>query len=212
MSTLNLEELMPLEIDDELILETTVLQQPTQEISITVGFNVHSRVFWTALTSPHPRHSPNSKRQHCNCVRAGDPNLQLAHLRSRLHDLKYMLDGIPSQLRQWVTTEDDGAWPADASTERQRILKSQFASMRANIHVTHLWLQSIIHDQIYALSTNRSNGDSGNLPPPEPKRSWAEREDICRQLLHVLHGIGEINLETNGHHLVIPPSLLFNGS
>jgi hypothetical protein len=202
LSTLNLEELMPLEVDDEMILENTILSQPAHELSLTTGFNVHSRVFWAALTSTHPRHSTNPERQYCNCVRTAEPALQLAHLKSRLHDLKFMLDGIPAQLRQWNSAADDENWLINASTEHQRIVKCQFASMRANIHVTHLWLQSIIHDQIYALSLNKSSGASADIPPPEPKVTWVEREDICRQLLYILHGIPEINLEANGHHLV----------
>jgi len=198
---------MPLEVDDEMILENSVLPQSGPEISLTTGFNVHSRLFWAALKSTHPAHFSDTERNTCRCVRASDPLLQLTHLQGRLRELKYMLDSIPSPLRQWAIADgDDASWLSNTPPEQQNIIKSQFASMRANIHVTHLWLQSITYDQIDNLVQNKLNGASPSpeLPivVPEPKLTWSEREDICRQLLHILYGIPAINLEANGHHLV----------
>ena len=187
---------MPLEVDDEMILENGTTSQPTTALSLTTGFNLHSRIFWAALLSPRPRDSPASKKEYCYCVRSKEPLLQLEYLKDRLYDLKYMLDDIPPQLRQWATGDDDDA-PCSSCPEQARILKAQFASMRANIHVTHLWLQSIIRDQVDALLARQST-------PPDPRLAWSEREDICRQLLHVLHGIQLIHLEPNGLHLVGP--------
>ena len=185
---------MPLEVDDEMILENGTTTQPTTGLSLTTGFIVHSRIFWAAIMSPLPRDSPASKQKYCYCVRSKEPLLQLAYLKDRLHDLKYMLDDLPRQLRQWAGGDDDDALYGSCP-DQARIVKAQFASMRANIHVTHLWLQSIIRDQMDALLF-------GQPTPPDPKLTWSEREDICRQLLHVLHGIPQIHLEPNGLHLV----------
>ena len=216
LSTLNLEELMPLEVDDEMILENSILPQPEQKVSLTTAFNIHSRLFWAALRSTHPGHFSDAERQSCSCIRASDPLSQLTHLQGRLHELKYMLDSIPSPLGQWAIAEnDDASWLSNTPLEQRDIIKSQFASMRANIHVTHLWLQSIIYDQIDNLVQNKLNSasPSPDLPvaPTQPKLTWPEREDICRQLLHILYGIPAINLEANGHHLV-SPVILFHSA
>jgi hypothetical protein len=196
---------MPIEVDDEMIHENFVHPQPPDELSITAGFTVSSKIFWAGLSSLDPPDSEGAKVQYCNCVRSKRPDLELKHFKHRLYDLKYMLDNVPPQLRQWATVRDDAEddHGLDLAKQKQkRILKAQFESMRANIHVTHLWLQSIILDQIDALRLREPNLESLGLAPPGSKELWAEREDICRQLLHVLHGIPEIHLEPNGHHLV----------
>jgi hypothetical protein len=198
LSTMNLEDLVPLEVDDEMILENGIISQPKIGLSLTTGFNIHSRIFWAALIPLLPRESAAVKKLPCSCVRSADPMLQLAYLEDRLHDLKYMLDNIPPQLRQWVAEDDDDALYG-SSPEQQRIVKAQFATMRANIHVTHLWLQSLIRDQVDALLLGQPN-------PPDLKSTWSEREDICRQFLHVLHSIPHISLEPNGLHFVCFPS------
>jgi len=185
---------VPLEVDDEMILENGIISQPKIGLSLTTGFNVHSRIFWAALIPLLPRESAAAKKLPCSCVRSAEPTLQLTYLKDRLHDLKYMLDDVPPQLRQWVAEDDDdalyGSYP-----EQRRIVKAQFATMRANIHVTHLWLQSLIRDQVDALLLGQPNS-------PDLKSMWSEREDICRQILHVLHSIPHINLEPNGLHFV----------
>lgn len=138
------------------------------------------------------------------CARSADPKLQIEYLRDRLHDLKYTIDGMPPQLRQWAA-EDDGDALNGATLEQQSVMKAQFESMRANIHVTHLWLQSIILDQLDALMASEPSIATLLSSLPDTKAMWAVREDISRQLLHLLHSIPEIHLEPNGHHLVSPP-------
>lgn len=186
-----------------MILEDRVLPQPPGRTPLATGFNVHSRVFWIALISTSSK-SEARERQHCNCVRSIRPDLQLAHLRGRLHDLKYKLDGIPPHLRQWTTNLDSLPGFEAVESEELRLLSGQFASMRANIHVTHLWLQSIISDQIDILLLNEGHHGTPVVASPSLTDSrvlWSEREDLCRQLLHVLHGISETYIEPNGHHL-----------
>lgn len=197
---------MPEEIDDEMILEQEILSDDSGQLCLTSGFNLHSRVFWTALSSTRPRGQSIEDQEPCECVRLADPKLQLAHLRGRLNDLKYMLDGVAPELRPWTTGTDGSSWLSAEERERGRILDSQFTSMRANIHVTNLWLQTAILDQIDALLLGESRRPSAaGFLEYDPRATWSEREDICRQLLHILHSIPDINLEANGHHLVPLP-------
>ncbi|PVH81573.1 hypothetical protein DL98DRAFT_170393 [Cadophora sp. DSE1049] len=200
MSTINLQELMPIEVDDEMIHEDFVQPQPEQYLSLTTGFNVASRIFWASLLPLDSPGSPGAKEQYCNCVRSKKPNLQFTHLQERLYDLKYMLDGLPPQLRQWATVRDEEELDG-LDIQQRRVLHSQYESMRANIHVSHLWLQSIVADQIDALRDREPNGIQVDPVATTARNCWPEREDTCRQLLHILHGIPEIHLEPNGHHL-----------
>ncbi|KAL2063233.1 hypothetical protein VTL71DRAFT_5038 [Oculimacula yallundae] len=200
LSTINLQDLMPIEVDDEMIQENSVQSQPEEYLSLTTGFNVASRIFWASLLPLHPPGPFGTKEQYCNCVRSSEATKQFTHLQDRLYDIKYMLDGLPTQLRQWAAVRDeDGLEGLDV--DQRRILHSQYESMRANIHVSHLWLQSIIADQIDALKDHDPNASQLDSVTLATKDRWAEREDICRQLLHILHGIPEVHLEPNGHHL-----------
>jgi hypothetical protein len=200
LNSIALQDLMPLEVDDEMIFEDGVVAQPTTRPCLCTGFIVHSRIFWAALTDRKPRGSTSGKDELCHCVRSREPVAQVAHLKNRLNDLKYMLDCVPLQLRQWAPLlDDDGSH--GSSAEQQQILKAQFASMRTNIHVTHLWLQSIILDQLDALPQSASVLATLDSSQPDAGIMWAEREDICRQLLHVLHSIPQAHLEPNGLHL-----------
>ncbi|KKY27971.1 putative quinate utilization pathway activator [Phaeomoniella chlamydospora] len=201
LNSVDLEELLPLEVDDEFIFEDRVLN-PSQTTCLTTGFIIHSRVFWTALKSPKSRDVSTPMEQYCQCVRSTHPDAQINYLKARLQDLKYMLDSVPIQLRQWA--------PPDSNTETKdkEIYSSHFRTMRANLHVTHLWLQSIIIDQIETLEQqqqhcHRSPTDQHHQNPHlYPSLTWwSTREEICRQLLHVLHNIPMANLEPNGLHL-----------
>ncbi|RDW68307.1 hypothetical protein BP5796_08964 [Coleophoma crateriformis] len=196
LNNIKLEELMPLEVDDELIHEDVVLPQPASELSLTTGFNIHSRIFWAALTNIPAQDSP-VLAEPCDCQRSRNPVLQYEHLEGRVQQLKYMLDdGLPMQLRQWSTGNIEDPTESPGS-EHRRVVRSQFEAMRANIHVTHLWLQSIISDQIDTIRPS-----AGDLQATGDQRLlWGAREDLCRQLLHVLHSIEGVHLEPNGHHL-----------
>jgi hypothetical protein len=195
LAYLDLEQLMPLEVDDEYIDDHKVLAQPAGAISVVVGFNTASRVFWTALQSP------TSEPGDCYCERSRSSLAQYHHLQSRLGELRYMLDSLPPQLRQWQSPADDPTLYG-TDPEQSKLLAAQFATTRANIHVTHLWLQSILSDQMDAILLNPSVCEKLGPSVPEHQARWIEREHICRQLLHVLWNIPDVFLEPNGHHLV----------
>ncbi|KAH7371454.1 hypothetical protein BKA64DRAFT_327038 [Cadophora sp. MPI-SDFR-AT-0126] len=183
-----------------MIHEDFVHPQPEQCLSLTTGFNVASRIFWASLLPLHSPGSPGRNEQYCNCVRSKKPDLQFKHLQERLHDLNYMLDGLPPELRQWAAKRDEEELD-DLDDQQRRILHSQYESMRANIHVSHLWLQSIVADQIDALRDREPSSSQVDPVDSTARDRWPEREDTCCQLLHILHGIPEIYLEPNGHHL-----------
>ncbi|KAF9698125.1 hypothetical protein EKO04_003915 [Ascochyta lentis] len=174
LESINLEALMPLEVEDEQIFEEHVITSSTSEMTLTMGFVIHSRIFWQALQDPYVNNTG------CLCCRSRSPAAQVEHLQSRLRELKYALDDAPVQLRQWVLPY---SLPAS-----EAITHSQQATLRANIHVTHLWLQSMLLDQLDLLTS--------------PEEHWHDREVISSQLLHVLHNTPQKDIEPNGLHLV----------
>ncbi|KAJ9144166.1 Fungal Zn(2)-Cys(6) binuclear cluster domain family protein [Pleurostoma richardsiae] len=198
LSSMNLEELLPLEVDDEMIYEDSVLMpdQPGTTTSLTSAFIIHSRVFWAALLPTTKTRAEGDQQQQempCVCRRWRDLSANIAHLRGRLEELKYMLDSLPPQLLPWASGPTVSTVSRD---DPQRIIDEQFAAMRANLHVTHLWLQSIIIDQLDAAVQDKS-ADASFIK----KEYWAQREEISRQLLHLLHAIPEPDIEPNGLHL-----------
>jgi hypothetical protein len=187
LDAINLEDLMPLEIDDEFILENEILLSPPGLECLTTGFNINSRVFWTAIAQPAPGNGVD-----CPCRSSKDPAANVKYLKDRLHNLKYMLDDIPSSFRQYASTLK--VW----DSAEHELVDSQVTTIRSNIHVTHLWLQSVILDQIGAILHNFPESSSSTS---DGKDLWREREDICRQLLHILHSIPGANHEPNGCYL-----------
>lgn len=174
LDSINLETLMPADVDDEQILKHQILQSPHSGPTLTTGFIIHSRIFWQALASP------GAKASDCLCCRSRSSSAQIAHLKDRLRELKYAIDDAPAQFCQWILPYSD--------LESAAVSSSQLSILRANIHVTHLWLQSILLDQLDSLTS--------------PEDNWPNREVVSSQLLQVLHNIPQEDIEPNGLHLV----------
>lgn len=168
----------------------------------------------------------------CECELRRGPTARLARLRDLLQEMRYMLDDAPGPVRQWASSEqghdpttpghdddsinDDhnrsivssyGSSPRAESTRGvsyyPRVVRGQHEIMRANIHVTHLWLQSLLLEQVDAVvQENVVNDPSAGDVSVSLRANWAEREDICRQMLHLLHSIPHAYLEPNGLYLV----------
>ncbi|KAL2071960.1 hypothetical protein VTL71DRAFT_11303 [Oculimacula yallundae] len=220
--TIPFESLMPTEVDDEYIDEHTIYPQPHGTVSLVTGFNLNSQVFLAAYTTNSDRDKP------CPCIHAEDVQMQIQHLQQRLDVLKYMLDDIPAPLQPWVSFEQQGnslqASDEDDLQARHELF-GQFASLRANLHVTHLWFQTLLSSQLDALLESQEAGMllqmstsplASDLPIPvrDVRVIWAERESLCRQLLYLLHGISPTFIEPNGITVVskireISAALLF---
>lgn len=96
---------------------------------------------------------------------------------------------------------------AEGGASYSKVVQGQHEIMRANIHVTHLWLQSLLLEQVDVIVQEGVIGNASAAAGAEEvsaslKANWAEREDICRQMLHLLHSIPYVYLEPNGLYLV----------
>lgn len=200
--------------------------------TLASAFIIHSRVFLKGLRE-------SMATVGCECELRRSPAARLARLRDLLQELRYMLDDVPGPVRQWASSERHDDVPTtpqydhdDRSvvssygspvTERSRtvgvenasyskVVQGQHEIVRANIHVTHLWLQSLLLEQVDVIvqggvvgSSSAAAAGAGEVSA-SLRANWAEREDICRQMLHLLHSIPYVYLEPNGLYLV---SLLF---
>ncbi|KAI8314796.1 hypothetical protein K4K59_002310 [Colletotrichum sp. SAR11_240] len=231
----NFEALMPLAVDDEQIFETRIVpsvpplispstpgaQEPPRppQLTLTSAYNLHSRVFLKGLREAMTTVG-------CECELRRGAAVRLARLRDLLAELRYMLDDAPGPMRQWASADSYDApvtpcggdsQPAVSSynspaaemqsrpVDHSRIVQGQADIMRANLHVTHLWLQSILLEQIDVVLQESAIGPNAAMAGEDVaaalKANWAEREDICRQLLHLLHSIPYVYLEPNGLYL-----------
>ncbi|KAK5709608.1 hypothetical protein LTR17_019637 [Elasticomyces elasticus] len=199
LSSIDLEALMPKDTDDEAIFEDHIVERSCTEPCLTTGYNIHSQVFWAAVRARGPTSANHHSMNECHCIHARDPQGQIEHLLERLHDLKYTLHAVPNQLRQW--TLHSAHLNPGVFADSLEIVLSQFGAMRVNVHVTHLWLQSILLDRLEAiLHDSRTILDPSRLLATVHAR-WSEREAVCSQLLHVLHAVSEEDIEPNGLHL-----------
>ncbi|POR35637.1 Uncharacterized protein TPAR_04157, partial [Tolypocladium paradoxum] len=198
--------LEPLEVDDEQILDNSIVT-PASPSSLVVGFIFHSRVFLRGLRE-------TIANEGCDCELNRSPTLRLSRLRDLLAEMRYMLDDVPVHMRQWATADEESLpRPTDdipglelrdcGKGTDAKILHGQLETMRVNLHATHLWLQSLLLDQVdVLLQENTARSDPGiDTGAAALKANWAEREDICRQMLHLLHGIPHAYQEPNGMYL-----------
>jgi hypothetical protein len=72
--------------------------------------------------------------------------------------------------------------------------------MKANIHVTHLWVQTLLLERL--VSASKAKTDAHLNDTLDSTWIWKAQEDISRQLIHVLNNISEANLKPNGYILV----------
>ncbi|KAH6997326.1 beta-glucosidase [Ilyonectria destructans] len=228
LQEVNFEALFPLDLDDEFILESSIInppspiaspstpgtQSPKSALGLTSGFILHSKVFLKAVQEAI---TPG----YCDWERRHTPEVRLSRLRNLLLEIRYMLDDVPGPMRQWASTGDandpshspetrqaisvydDLAPPGGPKSANAKALPGQVEIMRANLHGTHLWVQSLLLDQIDVLLQNISQADSSESGSYTTalKASWTEREDVCRQMLHLLHSMPYAHLEPNGLYL-----------
>ncbi|KAF5004879.1 hypothetical protein FDECE_8661 [Fusarium decemcellulare] len=215
--------LEPLNILDEHVLETGVVSPaPTavpvtplpasastaDDFNITTTFIISSRAFLKGMREA-------MFNDGCDCGYGRTPAERLSRLQDLLHELRYMLDGLPHYMRQWGPGDNyqsSGKSPYDGHVIRHddfresNLAHAQNEITRVNLHVSHLWLQSFLLDKMDAVLQEmegaRMQTTGGSTTSTHLKLNWREREDVCRQLIHILHSIPHAYLEPNGLFLI----------
>ena len=199
--------LLPLEVDDHFISKDEVLPQPADCLSLVAGLNALTAINKTwmdsAITTPHsPLHCHYSEAVadfgdrlgSCECGRAVHLAGPLVIARERLRRLERCLDDIPPEL---------AAEPARNTWEHRppvsALRQSQYDTMRANVHVTHLWAQNHLLELIVALSAERMHGSE---LAQVREQCFESQKIIARKLLSFLNTLPKFDLFPNGQVLV----------
>jgi hypothetical protein len=202
------DSLLPLEVDDEFITEDEVLPQPANRLSLVAGLNALTAINKTLMESnvtasaisPQPYqsndvgHESGRRLGTCQCGREVTLTGPLAAAHERLHKLERCLDDLPPEL-----AAERGTGALDSQPEISALLQSQYETMRANLHVTHVWAQNSLVELIIALSENEIHA-SAFL---ETKKHCSRfQEDLARKLLKVLDTLPKVSLLPNGLTMV----------
>ncbi|KAF4498057.1 beta-glucosidase [Fusarium agapanthi] len=212
----NFAALEPLNIVDENITETGIVGQLPSTPSVGLPNNTDSAddapfhsttVFIMASRAFLLGMRESMVNDGCNCGFGRSPEERLSKLRDLLDQLRYILDGLPTHMRQWGP--GDNYQPFDGSERRQGVFTGanidhlQNESTRANLHVSHLWLQNFLLDKMdVALQEMKDREGDDSYVTTQLKQNWRDREDVARQLLHILHSIPHAYLEPNGLYLI----------
>lgn len=200
------DQLIPWVVDDEYITADEVYPQPTGSLSLVAGLNALTQVNRTWMdpvvgssTTPLLCHQQNhadtgeagKKLGNCECGREIHLPSPFAVAYERLHRLERSLDHLPPELA--AEPISDGC-PATTS-----LRQSQYDTLRANIHVTHLWAQNIMIEFILGLSASNLHG-SALLQAKECCSRM--QENIACKLLRFLGTLPKVDLLPNGIVLV----------
>ncbi|KAF5639685.1 hypothetical protein F52700_4067 [Fusarium sp. NRRL 52700] len=212
----NFAALEPLNIVDEKITETGIVGQLPSTPSVGLPNNTDSAddapfhsttVFIMASRAFLLGMRESMVNDGCNCGFGRSPEERLSKLRDLLDQLRYILDGLPTHMRQWGP--GDNYQPFDSNERRQgaftdaNIEHLQNESTRANLHVSHLWLQNFLLDKMdVVLQEMKDREGDESYVATQLKQNWRDREDVARQLLHILHSIPHAYLEPNGLYLI----------
>ncbi|KEF52840.1 uncharacterized protein A1O9_11257 [Exophiala aquamarina CBS 119918] len=197
---IDLEELLPAPQDDEDITENNYGPYDITQPSLAAALRLRIELFLMAITRITSKNRRGTTDVHCRCTRLVDPSSYMKHLRSRLHELKYKLDSAPWYLRQWA--------PMKLGGKVSRDKEFQIGLLRADIHTTHLWLQTCILDHLEYLTPAVGAPNSPISRSPQEvllfavSSQWEQREEVCRQMLQVLSLTPHLYLEILGIYLI----------
>lgn len=192
-------ELMPIELDDEYITGTFIGTQPLNQPSLTTGFNALNQIN-NAIVSATKEDEiplcegiglelvPKECLGKCECGRSIRAVPLKRTLDLRLRKLKYLLDDLPSQLGTWKDQQ--------VGTQDDELRYLQYEILRANVHVTHIWAQSVLFERLVTLCNDSADETYS------ADRIWDFKEDLCRQLFYVADNISLEGLRANGMALV----------
>lgn len=173
---------------------------PPQAYAMTSG-SLRQRIF------PHEENTTHSTDSRST--------VSLASLLRIIKKLQSTLDELPEELK--IQTLDPQLQSPSNNNESQSTRSYQFDIMRANIHITSLYIQSTILETCSSAfresptdTFSTSPGDDVISSPGYTPRTqlWKFRESIARELLDMLNFCSTRTLEANGSSMVRISTLL----
>ncbi|KAF2678443.1 hypothetical protein K458DRAFT_138954 [Lentithecium fluviatile CBS 122367] len=140
------------------------------------------------------------------------PSKSTIGLGALLHIIKKLqatLEELPEELK--ISTLDPELQFPDHNSSMSPSLTHQFDTMRANIHITSLYIQSTILEACSNAFTN-PQADNSSSPRDEARSSsehtprtqlWMFRKSIAKELLEVLNFCSSRTLEANGSSMIV---------
>lgn len=203
-----IEQLLPFEIDDEFITDREILEQPPGRLSLVAGLNAMTKgnVNLMQASPSNPAYGPRSRQSTESDSSPASQGVSYAHgngdqqshalslVEEQLTSLERCLDDLPMEISS--VSVDSRSYTPPARSEP---LSSQYQAMRVNIHVTHLWAQNALADQMRASLETTLHGEASRLME---QRCCKTQERVARQLLDLLHTLPTVNLLPNGNILV----------
>lgn len=191
--------LTPLEVDDEHITASEILDPSLTEPSLVVGFNALTRINSCLTSFPHDQQplvtcafddeDPNPRHLlgRCLCSRNIKSLPPLQVLRHRLQKAWSVCDNVHPILR--LRTGVHTLLNPRSSASNDRIRDLQFDIMKVDVHVTGLWSQSTLLETVVALEANTAIDTEPVEQKLNAEQIWEMRQEICQNLLRVLNDI-----------------------
>lgn len=202
-----MDDLLPLEVDDEFITEHEVLTQPEGRCSLAAGLNGMTAINMNLMQAnpANPAFTPRRIEslvsvevqggQEPSCISENEiKQLDAVRVASeQIGKLEHCLDGLPNGLSLSSDT------PQNESTPGSELLNSQLQTMKANLYVTHLWAQNLLVEQMRTMSESNLYGKTLSLMDD---LCWTTQERVGHQLLDLLRTLPRTDLLHNGSILV----------
>ncbi|OAG11399.1 uncharacterized protein CC84DRAFT_1253872 [Paraphaeosphaeria sporulosa] len=212
--------MFPQELDDEDIINPVALVTGTRVYSglpVISGFialikvylcivdllsyglpGFYPPVYATSFSSVHASIHPGQSL-------GTDATMSLKTLLRIVRKVQTALEQLPDELS--ISTQPQTPEGQSPSSE---LLENQFNIMKANIHITSLYIQSTILEACSS-AFSHSNGDMAGSPletgsslgAPPRTQIWVYRKSIAKELLDVLHFCSSRSLEANGQSVIV---------
>ena len=208
---------LPVEIDDDFLTPTQILQQPDGRISELVGFNINARIY-TSYSSV------SLNEMNYGVDELVDWERQRREIEESLDNVKRILESLPAPLVLDSTPKEKVADPAhhpDASTAMETKegapaptnngyddrASMQREIQKANIQASQIGTRSYLVERFFALSNahhhaSNSASDKSNGNDTSNNSMSAEHSSITTSLLDMLLTIQQTHLEPNGASLI----------
>ena len=207
----------PIEVDDDFLTPTQILQQPDGRISELVGFNINARIYASYS-------SVSLNEMNFGVDELVDWERQRKEIEESLDNVKRILESLPAPLvidstakgKVAQQSHDPDASSATVSKEGGPALthdgyddraSTQREIQRANIQASQIGTRSYLVERYFALSdarhpVSKSTSDKSNGAETSDNSMSAEHSSIITSLLEMLSTIQQIHLEPNGASLI----------
>ncbi|KAL3465717.1 hypothetical protein BJX64DRAFT_285320 [Aspergillus heterothallicus] len=199
------DQLLPLEVDDEYIMETIIKEQPSAVLSLTAGFLAEKRILLNLLDLDYDDMSvslgidklaTDTESGGTQPARRVSSTTTPAVLLDRIRRLKYSIDDFPPSCGASTHDKSSSCSNEPGHTVSEEVIEMQ----KVNVHVTNYWAQNYLIERLLSSSSTLSSSHQDTTP--FNLDLWERREGLCRDLLQFLNHSSVAALQRNGYALI----------